>query len=119
MRWYREGEAAFRSGSPGIGWEVSQWLKQQHAAFFGSDTPNEEVRPVEPDTPGKTGAPTWHLPIHLEMNRNQGMMLGDHLYLHDLAEDCATDGIYEFMYVGPPLNILHGTGSPVNPQAIK
>ena len=29
------------------------------------------------------------------------------------------DGIYEFFSCGPPLIITGGTGSPINPQAIK
>jgi hypothetical protein len=29
------------------------------------------------------------------------------------------DGIYEFFFCGPPLIITGGTGSPINPQAIK
>ena len=35
------------------------------------------------------------------------------------AEDCEQDGIYEFFFCGPPLIITGGTGSPINPQAIK
>ena len=40
-------------------------------------------------------------------------------YLKDLAEDCADDGVYEFFFCGPPLNLPGGCGSPINPQAIK
>jgi hypothetical protein len=39
--------------------------------------------------------------------------------LKELAEDCADDGTYEFFFCGPPLVITGGTGSPINPQAIK
>ena len=39
--------------------------------------------------------------------------------LKELAEDCEQDGIYEFFFCGPPLIITGGTGSPINPQAIK
>ncbi len=41
------------------------------------------------------------------------------MYLKELADDCAADGRYEFFFSAPPLNITHGTGSPINPQAIK
>ena len=34
-------------------------------------------------------------------------------------DDCDADGIYEFFFCGPPLVITGGTGSPINPQAIK
>lgn len=117
--WYEQGMATFWRASPGIGWEVSQWLKKIKASAFGSDTDSNEIIPCEPDTPAKVGVPGWKLPIHVELNRNQGMLLGDHIFLTELAKDCATDGVYEFMFVGPPLNLLNGTGSPINPLAIK
>jgi hypothetical protein len=41
------------------------------------------------------------------------------LYVKELAADCAADGVYEFFYCAPPLVITGGTGSPINPQAIK
>jgi hypothetical protein len=40
-------------------------------------------------------------------------------WLYDLAEDCAKDGQYSFMFVGAPLKVVGGAGSPVNPTAIK
>ena len=40
-------------------------------------------------------------------------------YVKELAEDCDADGIYEFFFCGAPLVITGGTGSPINPQAIK
>jgi hypothetical protein len=39
--------------------------------------------------------------------------------LKDLAAGCASDHPYEFFLAAPPLNITHGTGSPINPLAIK
>ena len=117
--WHEQGMAAFWRASPGIGWEVSQWLKKIKASAFGSDSDSNEIIPCEPDTPAKVGVPGWKLPIHVELNRNQGMLLGDHIFLAELAKDCAADGVYEFMFVGPPLNLLNGTGSPINPLAIK
>jgi hypothetical protein len=35
------------------------------------------------------------------------------------VEDCAKDGVWEFFLAAPPLVIPKGTGSPLNPQAIK
>jgi hypothetical protein len=45
--------------------------------------------------------------------------MGEIFYLKELAEDCDEDGVYEFFFCGPPLIITGGTGSPLNPQAIK
>jgi hypothetical protein len=36
-----------------------------------------------------------------------------------VAEDCTHGGVYEFMFVSPPLNVIGGTVSPVNRQAIR
>jgi kynurenine formamidase len=120
LTWYEQGKEAFwNSESPGIGWEVSQWLKKVRAAAVAMDARNVEFMPCQKEAARKIGLPNWQLPIHVELLRNQGMMIGDLFDLRELAADCAHDGVYEFMFVGPPLNILYGTGSPVNPVAIK
>ena len=46
-----------------------------------------------------------------------GTAVGQRLGL--CIEDCDEDGVYEFFFCGPPLIITGGTGSPINPQAIK
>jgi hypothetical protein len=48
-----------------------------------------------------------------------GVTHGEMFCLKELAEDCAADRIYEFFLTAPPLNITGGTGSPINPLAIK
>ena len=48
-----------------------------------------------------------------------GLLVGEIFDLDELGEHCAADGVYEFLFVGPPLAITGGVGSPVNPQAIK
>ena len=57
----------------------------------------------------------WHWVVIPAM----GLCMGEIFYLKELAEDCAADGVYEFFFCGPPLIITGGTGSPINPQAIK
>jgi hypothetical protein len=44
---------------------------------------------------------------------------GRDLLSQGAGDDCDADGIYEFFFCGPPLIITGGTGSPINPQAIK
>lgn len=39
--------------------------------------------------------------------------------LEELAEDCAADGVYEFLLTAAPLPITGAVGSPVNPIAVK
>jgi len=50
---------------------------------------------------------------------NAGIMLGEMWDMDELAEDCAADGVYDFLLVAPPLTFTGSVGSPVNPQAIK
>ena len=50
---------------------------------------------------------------------NAGIILGEMWDMDDLADDCANDGIYEFLLVAPPLTFTGSVGSPVNPQVIK
>ena len=57
----------------------------------------------------------WHWVVIPAM----GLCMGEIFYLKELAEDCENDGVYEFFFCGPPLIITGGTGSPINPQAIK
>jgi len=50
---------------------------------------------------------------------NMGLLVGEIFNLEALGDDCAADGIYEFLFVAPPLPITRAVGSPINPQAIK
>jgi kynurenine formamidase len=45
--------------------------------------------------------------------------MGEIFDLEGLADDCAADGRYEFLFSAAPLPITGGVGSPVNPVAIK
>jgi hypothetical protein len=48
-----------------------------------------------------------------------GMTRAAICYVKDLADDCAADGVYEFMCVAPAIPITGAVGSPTNPLAIK
>ena len=76
-----------------------------------TDTWGCEVRPNET----KDANQPWHWVVIPAM----GLCMGEIFYLKELAEDCAKDKVYEFFFCGPPLIITGGTGSPINPQAIK
>ena len=58
-------------------------------------------------------------PLHPSLITNLGITVCEMLYLQDLAEACADDGIYEFLYAASPLNIEGGAGAPVNPVVVK
>jgi kynurenine formamidase len=97
--------------APGLAFETVDWFHQREVAAVATDTWGAEVRPNETED---TNQP-WHwitIPI-------MGLTVGEIFYLKDLADDCAKDRVYEFMFVAPALPITGAVGSPVNPLAIK
>ena len=48
-----------------------------------------------------------------------GLLIGEIFDLEALADDCANDGVYEFLFSAPPLPITGAVGSPINPLAVK
>lgn len=97
--------------APGVKFENCYWCQDKQIAAICTDTWGVEVRPNET----KDVNQPWHWVVIPAM----GLTMGEMFYLKDLADDCADDGTYEFFFCGPPLVISGGTGSPINPQAIK
>ncbi len=98
--------------APGLAFETVDWVHEKQIAGICSDTWGIEVRPNE--TTDGTNQP-WHWVTIPYI----GIVHGEIWYLRELAADCAKDGVYEFFLCAPPLVITRGTGSPLNPQAIK
>ncbi len=97
--------------APGLSFTTAPWIAEKRIAGIASDTWGVEVRPNE-----LAGA---FQPLHLVIVVNMGLLVGEIFYLEDLARDCAQDGVYEFLFVAPPLPITGAVGSPLNPLAIK
>ncbi|HEX2655237.1 MAG TPA: cyclase family protein [Xanthobacteraceae bacterium] len=97
--------------APGVKFENCYWSHEKEIAAICSDTWGVEVRPNETEEVNQP----WHWVVIPAM----GLTMGEMFYLKDLADDCAADKVYEFFFCGPPLIITGGTGSPINPQAIK
>jgi kynurenine formamidase len=98
--------------APGFAFETLEWIQRTELAALASDTWGCEVRPNETE-PGINQP--WHwitIPI-------MGMTMGEIFYVKELAEDCAADKVYEFMFVAPAIPITGAVGSPTNPLAIK
>jgi kynurenine formamidase len=96
---------------PGLGIACAAWLHAREVAAVAADTNSVEVIPFED---AKTP-----LPLHLICLRDMGLTLGEMFDLDALAEDCASDGVWEFLFSAPPLKITGGVGSPLNPLAVK
>jgi kynurenine formamidase len=108
----KNGWGSYAGGdAPGLSFYAADWLHRSRIAAIVTDTWGMEVRPNE--------LANSFQPLHQVVIPNMGLTIGEIWDLEDLAADCASDGIYEFMLVAPPLPITGAVGSPVNPQAIK
>jgi kynurenine formamidase len=97
--------------APGLNLSAAEWLCENEVAGVATDTWGMEVRPNETDD--------IFQPLHVVLIVNAGMLIGEIFDFEALAADCSTDGVYEFMFVGPPLPFTGAVGSPLNPLAIK
>jgi kynurenine formamidase len=57
-------------------------------------------------------------PIHVLAINAMGIHLLDYLQFEDLARHCETERRWEFLFMVAPLQVVGGTGSPVNPIAM-
>lgn len=97
--------------APGVRFENCYWSQEREIAAICSDTWGVEVRPNETTEVQQP----WHWVVIPAM----GLTMGEMFHVKELAEACAADGVYEFLFCGPPLVITGGTGSPINPLAIR
>ncbi|MGH6894904.1 MAG: cyclase family protein [Dongiaceae bacterium] len=97
--------------APGLAFETCSWIHRREMAAVCTDTWGCEVNPFETDCV----ASPWHWVVIPMI----GLSMGEIFWLRELAEDCARDGVYEFLFAAPPLPITGAVGSPVNPLAIK
>jgi len=109
-------ERCFKAGSwdgypggdaPGFAFETLEWVQRTELAALASDTWGCEVRPNESKDAGINQP--WHwitIPI-------MGMTMGEIFNVKELAEDCAADGVYEYLFVAPAIPITGAVGSPV------
>ncbi len=122
MNWYeqlpteaREGlayDASAKLECPGLSADADmvRYLWDSHFAAVATDNSTFEAWPHEFEV-GKY--------LHFELLPLLGMPIGELWHMEALAEDCAQDGVYEFLLTSAPLNKLGGVGSPPNALAIK
>jgi kynurenine formamidase len=97
--------------APGLAFETAEWVHRREIAAVATDTWGMEVRPNQV-------AGALH-PLHQVFLPFMGLLVGEIFDLEALADDCAADSVYEFLFVAPPLPITGAVGSPINPLAIK
>jgi kynurenine formamidase len=97
--------------APGLSLDSTHFICDRSVAAFATDTWGGEVRPNETDA--------IYQPLHVVLLVNAGVLFGEMFDLEALAEDCAVDGEYAFLFVAAPLPITGAVGGPLNPVAIK
>ena len=103
------GQWNFVARAAGSHASVAAWLKARDVAVIGSDG----VSDVMP-----SGLEGFANPLHELVIVGLGMPILDNLDLDAVAAAAAERDRWEFMFVGAPLRVRGGTGSPLNPLAI-
>jgi kynurenine formamidase len=91
--------------------ELVDWFAEMEIPNLVTDTIANEVT-LDP-------ASGLSLPLHQALMRNLGVVFAEIMNLTPLANDCAADGQYSFLYTAAPIKLVNGTGAPVNPVVIK
>jgi kynurenine formamidase len=128
LEWYRSLDAAARDAvaagsrdyrfeqfrTPGLapGPAIAEYLWDHGVAAIAVDNPG-----VEPFGPGVMRGPDES--VHTRVLALLGIPLGEFFDLDALADHCAGDGVYEFLFTSKPLGVRGGIGSPPNALAIK
>jgi kynurenine formamidase len=85
------------------------FLADRGVAALGSDGNNDTA-------PSTTEGVAF--PIHVLAINAMGVHLLDYLQFENLVERCEAEERWEFLFLGAPLRIAGGTGSPLNPIAV-
>jgi kynurenine formamidase len=107
----RQDWRGYIGNTPGLSVHCARWIYERELAAVASDTFCVEVQPGE--------VSDCAMPLHMISLRNTGLLLGEIFALDALAEACAEDGNYAFLFTAPPLPVTGAVGSPINPLAIK
>ncbi|MFC9978410.1 cyclase family protein [Gordonia sp. NPDC127522] len=114
--WYELNDVSYfydDFNEPGLTYSrgLAEWFQEREIPNLVTDTIGNEVF-KEPET-GIT------VSVHCSLMRNLGIAFTELAWLEDLADACAADRRWTFMYTASPLKVVHGTGAPVNPMAIR
>lgn len=105
----KEGQWNFLEKAAGSHASIAAWLKARDVAVIGCDG----VSDVMP-----SGVEGLVNPLHELVLVGLGMPILDNLDLEAVADEAARQGRSTFLFVGAPLRVPGGTGSPLNPLAV-
>ncbi|RIV86807.1 cyclase family protein [Aurantiacibacter zhengii] len=91
--------------------ELVEWFHEMEIPNLVTDTIANELA-IHPSS-GVSFA------LHHSLMRGLGVTFTEIAQLDPLADDCAEDGQWNFLYTAAPLKVVGGTGAPVNPVVIK
>ena len=112
MHWLRVGEKLHYSfPTPGPSPKSVEWFRDHDVAGVATDTLVFENYP--------SAAPNENLAVHMIHLRDIGLAQGQNWELEALAEDCHSDGQYDFLLTATPIPFTHAVGGPVAPTAVK
>jgi len=101
----------FGGPAPGLSTLCARWIYEREIAAIATDTWGVEVRPYE--------TPDCSQPLHQIAVRNMGLLIGEVFDLEALADACAEDQRYEFLFTAASLPTAGSASAPLNPLAIK
>lgn len=104
-RLWKEDNATFNSGEPGVGIDAAEYLADRGVAVVGSDAWAVEVVPNPDDT--------QIFPVHQIFLVKNGMFIHENV----ATEKLVAAGVDEFAYIFNPLAVKGATGSPGNALA--
>ncbi len=105
----KDGQWNFLEAAAGAHASLASFLKERDVAIIGCDG----VSDVMP-----SGVEGMANPLHELVLVGLGMLILDNLDLEALAEEATRQNRETFLFVGAPLRIEGGTGSPLNPLAV-
>lgn len=97
-------------GFSGLHPDCLPYLQEREVSVLGSDGISDPMPFI--------GVPEWPFPVHQIGITGMGLHLIDNMALSALAEACAAEGRWEFLFTMAPLRIPRGTGCPINPVAV-
>jgi kynurenine formamidase len=101
----------YHTPTPGLGLDTAALFHEAGTAAVATDTIAFELLP--------SALPAVMLPLHVLCLVMIGMPQGQNFDLEALSAACAGDGHYDFLFEGTPLPIMHSTGGPTNPVALR
>ncbi len=91
--------------------ELVDWFQRTEIPSLVTDQLGNETT-YYPGTPVE-------MPLHVALMRNLGVTFCEMCWLDDLADACARDNRWTFLYAAAPIKVHGASGAPVNPIAIR